>query len=440
MKGIVVDVKKDKCVILQDDGTFSEIKNRGYIKGQEISLKKNMPLKKMFAAAACVVLVCAASLTAHHLYYTPVSYVYIDVNPSFRLDINCFDKVISVVALNDDAKLILEEEKLHADNTEGYIEDIITACNEYDYINPENTDVEINIMTNQTKLEDEVQTASDILEKNDLTVSVIAMEEEENDYALKRGKSPRHIRAVKEYTETFGGTFEENEKILADYSSDDIFEETRKHRINEGEHRNRAIEEYTGVFGGTFEENEASLSELTTQEIRKMTNEHLREEARLEREEKKEEKREEKQDKREEKQKDKNEAKNPSETKQEDKSPEPQPESSETMHPDTDLPPDASADMSFEDESYENSSDTEEKRINEGEHRNRAIDEYTEVFGGTFEENEASLSGFTTQEIRKMTNEYLREQKRIEREYEREEKRAEKQAAREEKQEAKEKK
>ena len=57
------------------------------------------------AAAVCLVL---ALLTGFKLYFTPTTHINIDINPSLDLGINCFDRVISVSALNDDGKKLIE--------------------------------------------------------------------------------------------------------------------------------------------------------------------------------------------------------------------------------------------------------------------------------------------------------------------------------------------
>lgn len=53
----------------------------------------------------CLTLVLFASAG---LYFTPTARINIDINPSFELEVNRFDKVISVNALNDDGKKLAE--------------------------------------------------------------------------------------------------------------------------------------------------------------------------------------------------------------------------------------------------------------------------------------------------------------------------------------------
>lgn len=65
------------------------------------------PLRRWFAAAACLVLVLAA-LGAYGVYRIPSAYVDIDVNPAIELTVNPFGAVIAAEALNDDGLLVLD--------------------------------------------------------------------------------------------------------------------------------------------------------------------------------------------------------------------------------------------------------------------------------------------------------------------------------------------
>ena len=107
MRGIVMEIQDGHCVVLKDDGTFENFPDRGYQVGQEITVQaKKSPLLRYAALAACLLLVCLSGFGIH-LYRTPASYIYLDINPSVRLDLNCFERVIAVVPLNDDAKTLL---------------------------------------------------------------------------------------------------------------------------------------------------------------------------------------------------------------------------------------------------------------------------------------------------------------------------------------------
>ena len=70
-------------------------KTRGYTKGSAF------PYKKFIVSMVCfiVVLLCSGG---YLFYFTPVSAISIDVNPSVELGVNRFDKVISVEGRNED--------------------------------------------------------------------------------------------------------------------------------------------------------------------------------------------------------------------------------------------------------------------------------------------------------------------------------------------------
>ena len=60
-------------------------------------------------AAVCMMLVAGGGALA---YYTPVSYVSMDVNPSIEYKLNMFERVLSVKGINDDGTEIVEEIEL----------------------------------------------------------------------------------------------------------------------------------------------------------------------------------------------------------------------------------------------------------------------------------------------------------------------------------------
>lgn len=327
MQGIILEIQGDRCVVMKKDGSFEEIRNQNYAVGQEIRLPKPAYIKYL-SAAACLMLVCT-SLFGYRLYHTPVSFVYLDVNPSIRLDINRFERVINVVPLNEDAQVLLSSASISRKSAQECINDIVSACQEQQYLNEQNTDVEISVRTDDEELESSVETASASIGEGSLEVSVFQMGEEENDSAMEHHISAGRLRAVRSYTETFGGTLEKNLKILQGVSSDEIYEaigETRRDLQTEdvpavqvetasqnteiadssdpdaiqaladeapqpnhpangnhgdmsaGSHRLttkrlKAIRAYTEQFGGTAEENAALLQGISSDDIYRMIDE-----------------------------------------------------------------------------------------------------------------------------------------------------------------------
>lgn len=304
MRGIVLEIKGDRCAVMKQDGSFAEVQNRHYAVGQEIRL--GTPGRTRYpAVAACLALVCSALLGAY-LYFTPTSFVYLDINPSIRLDLNRFERVIGVVPLNDDAETLLSAATVSRKSAQACMNDIVSACQAQSYLNAENIDVEISVCTEDKTLESDLESASQAIGGGELAVTVFQMDAEENDSALKHRISARRLRAVNAYTEIFGGTLEENLQSLRGVSSDEIYAAIREyHRALRGESpptsqpetpetpsrparpaqttadgdaekpdihrltakRLAAIRAYTEQFGGTLEKNAALLQGISSDEI-----------------------------------------------------------------------------------------------------------------------------------------------------------------------------
>ena len=66
----------------------------------------SLAFQRIFAVV-CMVLVAAAGIKGYSWVQTPVSYVSIDINPSIELELNRFDKVVTVTAYNEEAEEIL---------------------------------------------------------------------------------------------------------------------------------------------------------------------------------------------------------------------------------------------------------------------------------------------------------------------------------------------
>lgn len=228
MRGIVLEIKGDRCTVMKQDGSFAEVQNRHYAVGQEIRL--GTPGRTRYpAVAACLALVCSALLGAY-LYFTPTSFIYLDINPSIRLDLNRFERVIGVVPLNDDAENLLSAATVSRKNAQACMNDIVAACQAQRYLNAENTDVEISVCTADKTLESDLESASALIGDGELAVSVFQLDAEENNSALKNRISARRLRAVNAYTEIFGGTLEENLQALRGFSSDEIYEAIKEYR------------------------------------------------------------------------------------------------------------------------------------------------------------------------------------------------------------------
>jgi hypothetical protein len=114
MKAVVVEIRDKFAAVLSDDGRIVKITNKNYEIGQVIEMKtqtipKTRKLAVWAASFIAVVTLCGASAWA---YFTPYSYVSLDVNPSVEYSLNRFDIVLDAEAVNDDGEEILNEIKV----------------------------------------------------------------------------------------------------------------------------------------------------------------------------------------------------------------------------------------------------------------------------------------------------------------------------------------
>lgn len=156
MKYVVLEIRDKKVVLLSDDGTITIAKNQNYHIGQEffesesspnriISFRREQIMKikgKIIAvSSAAAVLIAFVSLGAY-AYYTPYSYVSLDVNPSIAYAVNRFDRVIHVSGVNDDGTEILTNinlEQLRNMDIDAAIEETINEIADEGYLSSDDS-------------------------------------------------------------------------------------------------------------------------------------------------------------------------------------------------------------------------------------------------------------------------------------------------------------
>ena len=134
MKGIVLECNDMSAIVLEDDGTISKIKNHYYSVGQELILKEHKKIKKWVMTAASTAAAIGILTIGGYTYMQPVSYVSLDVNPSFAFCVNRFQKVVSVEAVNEDASSILDGMELKYESIENAVQQTIQKLIEKGYI------------------------------------------------------------------------------------------------------------------------------------------------------------------------------------------------------------------------------------------------------------------------------------------------------------------
>lgn len=286
MRGVVLDVKNGRAVVFRKDGDVTEIKDNGYRIGQTINIPIYSYYRKITVLAACFMLVFITGVSGYAVAYRiPSGYIYVDINPSMRLDVNCFDKVISIDPLNEDAEELAESCPLRAADAEECIEKIISACREKEHLNDINNDIELDVVTNKARLNNRVHTVSEKLQKDNWKVCVRNVDKEENRRAMKYRTSPKRLKAVEAYTNAFGGIIEDNFAALKGTTNREIYAElaaagytseagsendigqTQNRKYTSSPERLKAVKEYTDMFGGSLEENMKALKGIGTQEI-----------------------------------------------------------------------------------------------------------------------------------------------------------------------------
>lgn len=141
MKAIIAEINKRHMIAITEKGDFVKVKRKisaGI--GDEIELKPHSAAaayRRLAAAAACFMAVVFMT-TGVYAYYTPYSYVSMDINPSVALTLNRFDRVIAVEPLTEDAVTLLEDAKgLKNQELDTAVTEIIKSASKKGYINPE---------------------------------------------------------------------------------------------------------------------------------------------------------------------------------------------------------------------------------------------------------------------------------------------------------------
>ena len=167
----------------------------------ESRMRKN---RKWIAFGASAVTVVALTVISASAYYSPYSYVSLDVNPSIEYSVNRFDRVISAKAVNDDGEEIMQSLKLKNMSIDSAIQATVQQIAAEGYI-PESETGGIVITTscdNETKsakLAAQLQTqAQDTVQAKGLVAEVEAesVSQERVEGARAMGVTPGKLNLV----------------------------------------------------------------------------------------------------------------------------------------------------------------------------------------------------------------------------------------------------
>ena len=221
MRGAIAEISGSKAIMLTEDGEFITLRNKNYSVGQKVIVSKKT-YSKFSALAACFILFVMIGGGVWG-YYTPVSYLDIDINPSFRLELNAFDRVINVEPLNKDARNFLEVSERLPQNMEECINEIIVKAKKDGYINEGNREIYIHsISSKKTFLTQLNEYAKNIAEKENVQIYANSEKRETLDIAREHKVSVGRIKLIDEYTKVHGGTIDSNVAIFTGKTNKEI--------------------------------------------------------------------------------------------------------------------------------------------------------------------------------------------------------------------------
>jgi hypothetical protein len=163
VKAIVAEIDKKQMIVITNKGDFVKIKRQmSAAIGDEIEFnarRSYLTYKRLASIAACF-LACIFLSTGVYAYYTPYSYVSVDINPSIALSLNRFERVISVDPLSEDAAGFIKDTKdLKNQNIDNALSEIIKSASEKGYID-ENTENQVMVVVSAKNSNQEKKLAS----------------------------------------------------------------------------------------------------------------------------------------------------------------------------------------------------------------------------------------------------------------------------------------
>ena len=192
------------------------------------------------ALAACLVVCIFGAFAGHKAYqeyHTVVSYVCLDVNPSFELCLNHKDYVINAIAYNDDGKSLLEKIDYHDRHYEDVIADILHYDDFQKYLTQ---DLTITIVSDDTAIQQNIQNHMDA---TDCDGKVICADSQTRDEAYSNHCSVGKYLAYEELAQ-----YDKNVTIESckEMTMHEIYEEIeRHHNDHHNQQSNTNSQDYT---------------------------------------------------------------------------------------------------------------------------------------------------------------------------------------------------
>lgn len=252
MKGVIVEIRNDYAAILSDNGSIIKIKNNNYQIGEEIQMKNTTKKSKMKIYALATSVACAILMvgTGVYAYTTPYSYVSLDVNPSIEYEVNRFNRVINVTAVNDDGAEIINNLDLENKTIDEAIEDTITEINEQGYFGEDETGGVVIATSNDdtdkaTELaKDLEETAQEVITEDDITaeVEVLSVGRERVLEAKKLGVTPGKLNLVEKLQKSAANAEDISIEEWLNKPVKEIMKATKANKVQEKNKTENAVE------------------------------------------------------------------------------------------------------------------------------------------------------------------------------------------------------
>lgn len=205
MKGIIAEIDSGKMIVIAKNGDFIKCKKLPNCNvGDEVNISKTSmtSIYKKMSAVAASFLIFAMLSTGVYAYYTPYSYVSVDINPSLELSMNRFEKVIGVHAFNEDAEKVLKaSSKIKNKEIDDALEQILNTASAQGYLKKETSNSLMLVVSSDNEKEKELitskvsQASTEVLSKLSSNYEVILEKAELDAYkaAKKQNISPGKV-------------------------------------------------------------------------------------------------------------------------------------------------------------------------------------------------------------------------------------------------------
>jgi hypothetical protein len=210
---VIVEIRGSYAAALTKGGEYIRVPNEEYALGQRISLPGTVRTAHKrarltaFATAAAAFLLLFGGFTS---YVTPVGVVSLDVNPSIEYTINCFDRVLNVYAVNDDASRILagmDEQALRFCSVDEAVEKTILQLRESGYLTQgTENDVVLSASSYAYRHAERLaeRLSARVGQQSDLTVYSVSVERNEVQNAHALGTSAGKLYLIERLGESIG--------------------------------------------------------------------------------------------------------------------------------------------------------------------------------------------------------------------------------------------